>query len=359
MHSPVLTQRPSEEGQHVLVLEENDLTIDHWFSTIFVEVVRAGTEQPNITFKVHLTVYCQVLDLIVAFEHYLVGIVKPSLYYNDSQVSRDKWLGEGINGATLILAEEGAERGEGGASMEVSESHNSTTMKFLQRPFEINLSVNVPPPPPGTKTIEEEEEEDNINLVHLLEGDTSFKSGDVSSHSSLGTLPSEKTENHAITQHQAFDSFESFVSECPVLDNTPTKEKQPPSLPTKPEEQKKEEPPPEVQPAKKKGKNARLRLGNRAKKAKMGDGGGGAVKQPSNQPAEKVIKKRERGWGDTSSDEEECVGCGQDLHGDGSHWCTTCNKKSHLKCLKNVMGKGTYLLGVCKTCYEASTPPPK
>ena len=200
MHSPVLTQRPSEEGQHVLVLEENDLTIDHWFSTIFVEVVRAGTEQPNITFKVHLTVYCQVLDLIVAFEHYLVGIVKPSLYYNDSQVSRDKWLGEGINGATLILAEEGAERGEGGASMEVSESHNSTTMKFLQRPFEINLSVNVPPPPPGTKTIEEEEEEDNINLVHLLEGDTSFKSGDVSSHSSLGTLPSEKTENHAITQ---------------------------------------------------------------------------------------------------------------------------------------------------------------
>ena len=59
-----------------------------------------------------------------------------------------------------------------------------------------------------------------------------------------------------------------------------------------------------------------------------------------------------RRWGDSSSDEEECVGCGEDLHGDGSHWCTDCNKTSHLKCLKNVMGKGTYLLGVCKTCYE-------
>jgi hypothetical protein len=248
-------------------------------------------------------------------------------------------LGEGINGGTLILAEEGAERGEGGASMEVHENSQQSAMMFVARPFEINLNVNAPPPPPppppGTNNVEEE---DNIDLVQLLEGNSSFEE--------------EQTKDHAINQQQAFDSFQEFVSEVPVLDNTDKEKKSPPSSLTKPEEQKKEEPPPEVEPEKKKGRNARLSLGKRAKKAKMGGGGHAAVKQSTKQPAEKVIKKSVRGWGDSSSDEDECVGCGQDLHGDGSHWCTNCNKTSHLKCLKNVMGKGTYLLGVCRTCYE-------
>ena len=272
MHSPILTERPSEEGQHVLVLEEADLAIDHWFSTIFVEVVRASSpEQPNITYKIHLTVYCQVLDLIVAFEQYLVGgIIRPRLYYNDSQISRDDWLGEGINGETLILAEEGVVmRGEGAASMEVHENSQQSApiMRFVKRPFVINLNLNVPPPPPpGTNNVEEDidiETED-----HDIE-----------------------TSDHAISQQKAYDSFQEFVSEVPVLDNTEKEKKSPPSSLTKPEEQKKEEPPPEVQPEKKKGRNARLSLGKRAKKAKMGGGGGpaAAVKQLTKQPAEKVI----------------------------------------------------------------------
>ena len=98
------------------------------------------------------------------------------------------------------------------------------------------------------------------------------------------------TEDHAISQQQAYDSFQEFVSGVQVLDNTDKEKKSPPSSLTKPEEQKKEEPPPEVQPEKKKGRNAKLSLGKRAKKAKMGGGGGPAdVKQSTKQPAEKVI----------------------------------------------------------------------
>ena len=117
MISPVLKERPLEEGARVLLLDEESLSVTFWFTTIFVEVVRASADQPTFTYKVHLSVNCQALDLMVAFERYLPDIIRPRLYYRGTQVCRDNWLGEPIDGATLILLEDGAKREEGDVHM--------------------------------------------------------------------------------------------------------------------------------------------------------------------------------------------------------------------------------------------------
>ena len=113
--SPVLRPRPLEEGQHVLLLDERsrlNVAGKYWvigfYKTIFVEVIRVnGTKK---IYKVHLVKNCQVLDLLNAFEEFLEQLSSTNLYLYNVELERETWLGDGINGTSYILMEQGSNR---------------------------------------------------------------------------------------------------------------------------------------------------------------------------------------------------------------------------------------------------------
>ena len=112
MVSPILREQ-YDEGPKVLLLDEEHrdhwlIAISGWFRTLFVETLRANPTKSTI-YKVYINKNCPVKDLLVSFEKYL-PCENSMLYQNDIHVSRETMLGEFVDGATIVLIENGAVR---------------------------------------------------------------------------------------------------------------------------------------------------------------------------------------------------------------------------------------------------------